>query len=106
MAAGEPSFGTAMTGGAGATGATTPGATTPGATTPKAATGGFWDKITGYSENPYVQELFKTGTQQLTKRGGAQGTMSPFPDVQMPVVSPAQDQVDRLAWLRAFGVQG
>jgi hypothetical protein len=96
MAGANPatSFGTSMS-----------SATPPSATTPDAAKGGLWDKITGYSENPYVQEVFKTGVQQL-KKPSAGGSMSPFPDVQMPVVSPAQDHVDRLAWLRAFGVQG
>jgi hypothetical protein len=68
--------------------------------------GGFLHTLKGYSDNPYVQQLFKSGLQKAEGQQSSGGSMSPFPNVQLPSVNPAADSVDRLAWLRAFGVQG
>jgi hypothetical protein len=79
------------------------------ATTPTAgAESGDWlSKIAGYSKNPYVQELFKTGLQKAEGEQGPQVPMSPFVSPQMPVVSPMpENPLDKLAWLRAFNIQG
>jgi hypothetical protein len=80
---------------------------TAGATTPGAETGGWLSKLSGYSKNPYVQELFKTGLQKAQGEEGPQMPMSPFASPSTPVVSPMpENPLDKLAWLRAFNIQG
>jgi hypothetical protein len=80
---------------------------TAGATTPGAESGGWLSKLAGYSKNPYVQELFKTGLQKAEGEQGPQVPMSPFVSPQTPVVSPMpENPLDKLAWLRAFNIQG
>jgi hypothetical protein len=91
-----PSFGTASS-------ASVPGAA-PGTGT---ASGGWLSKLAGYSKNPYVQELFKTGLQKAEGDEGPQMPMSPFVSPSTPVVSPMpENPLDKLAWLRAFNIQG
>jgi hypothetical protein len=92
---------------AGANPATSFGTSVSSATTPGAESGGWLSKLAGYSKNPYVQELFKTGLQKAEGDQGPQVPMSPFVSPQTPVVSPMpENPLDKLAWLRAFNIQG
>jgi len=77
--------------------------TTPAATASDEA-GGWLSKLKGYADSPYGQMAIKEGLG-MTKR-----PRSPFEPMQMqtpglPALSPSPS-IDRLAWMRAFNVQG
>jgi len=74
-------------------------------TTPATNTGGLWNTIKGYSDNPYAQQLFKTATEKLEEKKQQPSPMQ-FSPLAAPVVPPGSDALDKLAWLRAFNVQG
>jgi len=79
------------------------------ATTPES--GGLWSTlrgygstIKGYADSPYGQLAIKEGMGMMKK------PRSPFEPMQMqapglPALSPSPS-IDRLAWMRAFNVQG
>jgi len=71
-------------------------------TTPESE--GLWSTIKGYADSPYGQMAIKEGLGALKK------PRSPFEPMQMqtpglPAVAPSPS-IDRLAWMRAFNVQG
>jgi len=73
-------------------------------TTPASEGGGLWSTIKGYADSPYGQMAIKEGL------GMAKKPRSPFEPMQMqtpglPAVTPSPS-IDRLAWMRAFNVQG
>jgi hypothetical protein len=74
-------------------------------TTPESAGGGLWETIKGYSDNPYVQQLFQTAKDKLTQKKQPPEPMQ-FASIASPVVPTGSDALDKLAWLRAFNVQG
>jgi len=100
--------------GAGFSGSATPGTsisaeglTTPTSplSTPSAAGTSWWDTIKGYSDNPYVQQGFKTLREKLEEKKQQPSPMQ-FSPMAAPIVPTGSDALDKLAWLRAFNVQG
>jgi hypothetical protein len=76
-------------------------------TVPEMSTGGpsgWWNQIKGYADSPYGQFALKQGLGMATQKRPPPSPMNiQLPELPAATPSPA---VDRLAWLRAFNVQG